>query len=67
VKLRASTPDLVAKAFADAVAAGEHEAAEGWLAVAAYAEERHAARHGRRVHPRLQRRPDARPLREPAA
>ena len=48
MKLRTSTPDLVARAFAEAVASGEHEAAEGWLAVAAYAERRHASGRRRR-------------------
>ena len=44
MKLRRSTPDLIARAFADAVEAGDHEAAEGWLTLGAYAEARAAAR-----------------------
>jgi hypothetical protein len=34
VRLRTSTTELLARAFADAVAADDLEAAEGWLAVA---------------------------------
>jgi hypothetical protein len=63
VKLRASTPDRIARAFSDAVAAGELEAAEGWLVLAAYAEARRpASRRGRRERrgdaPRLLRLPE---------
>ena len=59
MKLRRSTPDLIARAFADAVEAGDHEAAEGWLTLAAYADARAADR-------RFQPRPSApRPPRQP--
>ena len=34
VKLRTSTTELLARAFAESVAAGDLEAAEGWLATA---------------------------------
>jgi hypothetical protein len=44
MKLRTSTPDLIARAFAEAVEAGDHEAAEGWLTLAAYVEDRHPSR-----------------------
>lgn len=37
MRLRTPTAELLARAFADAVAAGDHEAAEGWLAVASLA------------------------------
>jgi hypothetical protein len=48
MKLRTSTPDLIARAFAEAVEAGDHEAAEGWLTLAAYSEDRRPSRrrHG---------------------
>ena len=45
VKLRrTSTDDRIARAFADAVAAGNHEAAEGWVAVAALRADRSQGR-----------------------
>jgi hypothetical protein len=66
VKLRTSTPDRIAEAFADAVAAGEHEAAEGWLAVAAYVQGRDG-RRPRRRRPRADRRGATQPVRLPAA
>jgi hypothetical protein len=37
VKLRTPTLDLIATEYAEAVAAGEFERAEGWLAVAEFA------------------------------
>lgn len=40
MNLRPSTLDRVAGAFAEAVAAGDFEAAEGWLATARYVERR---------------------------
>jgi hypothetical protein len=49
VKLRASTLDLIEKAFAEAVASGDYEAAEGWLTTARYVAEREVAR--RRTSP----------------
>jgi hypothetical protein len=56
VRLRTPTPDLIAKAFAEAVASGEHEAAEGWLAVATYAEARRSERRPPSPDPRPRRR-----------
>jgi hypothetical protein len=38
--LRTSTLDRIAGSFADAVAAGDFEAAEGWMATARYVERR---------------------------
>jgi hypothetical protein len=46
VKLRTSTLDRVAKAYAEAVAAGDLDAAEGWFATARYVAEREADRKG---------------------
>jgi hypothetical protein len=43
VKLRAKTMDLIVAEYADAVAAGEFERAEGWFAVAQFASARSAA------------------------
>jgi hypothetical protein len=48
VKLRPSTLDRVATAYAEAVAAGDLEAAEGWFATARYVAERDADRQGAR-------------------
>jgi hypothetical protein len=47
VKLRATTLDRIASAYADAVAAGDFAAAEGWLATAWLVAERtsEAGRH----------------------
>jgi hypothetical protein len=63
MKFRTSTPDLIARAFAEAVEAGDHEAAEGWLTLAAYVEERRPTRrdHARRsvLRPRRQHEPAA--------
>jgi hypothetical protein len=39
----ARTLDKILKAFADAVAAGDYERAEGWLAVARFSEARSSA------------------------
>jgi hypothetical protein len=41
VKFRTPTSELLARAFADAVAAGDLKAAEGWLATAAFVGRRH--------------------------
>ena len=46
VKLRTSTLDRVATAYAEAVAAGDLDAAEGWFATARYVAEREADRQG---------------------
>jgi hypothetical protein len=46
VKFRASTLDRVATAYAEAVAAGDLDAAEGWFATARYVAEREADRRG---------------------
>ena len=48
VKLRASTLDRVATAYAEAVAAGDLDAAEGWFATARYVAEREPDRRGAR-------------------
>jgi hypothetical protein len=40
MNLRPSTLDRIAGSFAEAVAAGDYEAAEGWLATARYVERR---------------------------
>jgi hypothetical protein len=57
------TLDRIAGSFADAVAAGDFEAAEGWLATARYAERREADR----LRTRAERRGSApRPLFRPA-
>lgn len=40
VKLRASTTDRIEKAFAQAIEAGDFEAAQGWLTTARYVAER---------------------------
>lgn len=44
VKLRTSTTELLAREFADAVAAGDLDAAEGWLATAEMVARRQADR-----------------------
>ncbi len=44
MQLRPSTLDRIAGSFADAVAAGDFEAAEGWLATARYVERRESDR-----------------------
>ncbi|MEO8477654.1 MAG: hypothetical protein ABI572_11485 [Actinomycetota bacterium] len=44
MKFRASTLDRVATAYAEAVAAGDLEAAEGWFATARYVADREAER-----------------------
>jgi hypothetical protein len=49
VKLRASTLDRIAKAYAEAVAAGDLDAAEGWFATARYVADREADRQGARA------------------
>ena len=46
VKLRASTLDRIATAYAEAVASGDFESAEGWLATASFVAEREAERSG---------------------
>jgi len=48
VKLRTSTLDRVATAYAEAVAAGDLDAAEGWFATARYVAAREADREGSR-------------------
>jgi hypothetical protein len=48
VKLRASTLDRVATAYAEAVADGDLDAAEGWFATARYVAQREADRQGAR-------------------
>jgi hypothetical protein len=42
MNLRPSTLDRIAGSFADAIASGDFEAAEGWLATARYVERRKA-------------------------
>lgn len=44
MKLRASTLDRVATAYAEAVATGDLDAAEGWFATARYVADREAGR-----------------------
>ena len=44
VKLRRSTLDRIATAYAEAVAVGDYESAEGWLATAAFVEDRRGPR-----------------------
>ena len=44
VKLRRSTLDRIATAYAEAVAAGDFDAAEGWIATAAFAADRQGDR-----------------------
>lgn len=44
MNLRPSTLDRIASSFADAVASGDYEAAEGWMATARYVERRKADR-----------------------
>jgi hypothetical protein len=44
MNLRPSTLDRIAVSFADAVAAGDYEAAEGWITTARYVERRQADR-----------------------
>jgi hypothetical protein len=44
MQLRPSTLDRIAGSFADAVAVGDFEAAEGWLATARYVARREADR-----------------------
>ena len=46
VKLRASTLDRIATAYAEAIASGDFESAEGWLATASFVAEREAERSG---------------------
>lgn len=48
VKLRTPTLDLVATAYAEAVAIGDLDAAEGWFATARYVAERDADRQSSR-------------------
>ncbi len=48
MKLRKSTLDRVASAYADAVAMGDFESAEGWLATAAFVADREGNRLDRR-------------------
>ena len=59
MKLRTPTLDLVATAYAEAVATGDLDAAEGWFATARYVAEREADRQGSRRSAR----PIARPRR----
>jgi hypothetical protein len=42
MNLRTSTLDRIAGSFADAIASGDFEAAEGWMATARYVERRQA-------------------------
>ena len=56
MKLRASTLDRVAKAYAESVAAGDLEAAEGWFATARYVAQREADRKSARRVTRTARR-----------
>jgi hypothetical protein len=44
MNLRPSTLDRIAVSFADAVASGDYEAAEGWITTARYVERREADR-----------------------
>ena len=44
MSLRTSTMDRIEASFADAVASGDFEAAEGWMATARYVEWRNADR-----------------------
>jgi hypothetical protein len=44
VKLRTSTLDLLAREYAEAVADGDFERAEGWLATAAFVADREVDR-----------------------
>jgi hypothetical protein len=44
MKPRASTADRIEAAFAAAVASGDYDAAEGWLATARYVADRDASR-----------------------
>lgn len=46
VKLRPTTLDRIARAFAEAVACGDLAAAEGWLVAARHAADREADRSG---------------------
>jgi hypothetical protein len=46
VKLRASTLDRIVSAYAEAVATGDFESAEGWLVMASFVAEREAERPG---------------------
>lgn len=48
MKLRRSTLDRIATAYADAVAIGDFESAEGWLATASFVQDRQndRIRHG---------------------
>lgn len=46
MKLRTPTLDRIAQAFADAVAEGDDEAAEGWIATALYVADRETDRRG---------------------
>ena len=48
MKLRKSTLDRVATAYADAVAMGDFDSAEGWLATAAFVADREGNRLDRR-------------------
>lgn len=55
MKFRTPTLDLIATEYAEAVAIGAFERAEGWLAVAGFAavRQRDAFGKDRRRHPRL--------------
>ena len=53
MSLRPSTLDRVAGSFAEAVAAGDFEAAEGWLATARYVERRREELRGAPAQSRL--------------
>jgi hypothetical protein len=44
VKLRNTTLERIEQAFAEAVAAGDHEAAEGWIATAVFVSARQTDR-----------------------
>jgi hypothetical protein len=48
VKHRNTTLDRIERAFAEAVAAGDHEAAEGWVATALFVADRQADRRPER-------------------
>jgi hypothetical protein len=48
VKLRNTTLERIERAFAEAVATGDHEAAEGWVATALFVADRQSDRRAAR-------------------
>jgi hypothetical protein len=56
VKLRPTTLDRIATAYAEAVAAGDLDAAEGWFATARYVADREADRRSFGRAPRVETR-----------